>query len=274
MWVLEDQGTPLEGVVVAAPDSAACGIRDGARACLAPGSRGAFGTDGNVVLHEGQARIEAEQAIVVSLAGVGVHTNTDAATFDTSVREQEWSVAVDTGDVIVTRPGAPAQALAAGESIANERPAAEPASAEVQPGEPSPETADTGPEATANTNNQPKPSADELLDQARKSRAAGEFSAAAQAYERLVRTYPNSSKARSALVSLAQLYQGPLAQPAKALRAYERYLERGGPLAEEAHYGKIKALRSLGRNDAAKSATEAFLAKYPASIHADALAGN
>ena len=42
-------------------------------------------------------------------------------------------------------------------------------------------------------------------------------------------------------------------------------------LAEEAQYGKIKALRSLGRAAAAKTEIEAFLAAYPNSAYADDL---
>lgn len=115
------------------------------------------------------------------------------------------------------------------------------------------------------------PSEAELLQQARQQRSDKQFKAAARTYEQFLQAYPKSKKVPATLVSLAQLYQGPLSDPARALRHFDRYLQRGGPLAEEAHYGKIRALRSLGRTGKANTEIEAFLSSYPNSAYADAL---
>lgn len=268
MWVLEDEGTPLEGFVTSA-DRETCGTRDDARACLEPGSRGSFEADGNLELEEGSAQVEAEGPIVVFLAGVRVQAATDSANFNATRRARSWTVSVDSGTVTLTKPDGASQVLEAGESTGNEAPA--PAKPPVEPAAEDSESSEAGNTAGASQRRAPTPSIDELLERARKQRAAKDFAASAQTYEQLLRTYPNSSKARATLVSLAQLYQGPLDDPAKALRHFDRYLERGGPLAEEAHYGRIRALRSLGRGAVAKAEVEAFLRAYPNSAYADAL---
>lgn len=266
MWVLEPQGTPLEGVV-AAMGSEACGTRDDARACLTPGSRGTFENDGNLQLHEGTARVEAQGPIVLALAGVGVQATTDAANFSATSRALAWTVAVESGTVTVTDADGASQVLEAGES-ADSEPLAKVAGDAPQTSESS---ADSEPSEHAGASSKPVPGADTLLELARSQRAARDFAAAARTYEQLIRAHPNSPKVRATLVSLAQLYQGPLDDPAKALRHFDRYLERGGPLAEEAHYGKIRALRSLGRAGEAKTEVDAFLRTYPDSAYADAL---
>jgi hypothetical protein len=48
-------------------------------------------------------------------------------------------------------------------------------------------------------------------------------------------------------------------------------LVRGGPLAEEASFGRIRALRALGREDDVRAAVSAFLATYPDSALAPSL---
>ncbi|PRP98590.1 tetratricopeptide repeat protein [Enhygromyxa salina] len=267
MWVLEHRDTPLEGVVTATARET-CGIRANARACLTPGSRGAFEPDGNLQLHDGTARVEAEDPIVVSLAGVRVQATTVAADFSATRRARAWTVSVERGTVTVTGPDGASQVLEAGESAGSDPPDAAVPVAAIEPAEP--EAADPL-DPPKPSPKQPVPSADELLTLARSQRAARNFSAAASTYEQLVAAYPTSPKVRATLVSLAQLYQGPLDDPAKALRHFDEYLDHGGPLAEDAHHGKIRALRSLGRATDAKAEVDAFLSKYPNSAHADAL---
>ncbi|MCA9695441.1 MAG: hypothetical protein KC636_38035, partial [Myxococcales bacterium] len=53
----------------------------------------------------------------------------------------------------------------------------------------------------------------------------------------------------------------------RAARAFERYLGRGGPLAEEAHWGRIQALDKLGDVDGRARALAAFTAAYPSSVY-------
>ena len=55
-----------------------------------------------------------------------------------------------------------------------------------------------------------------------------------------------------------------------ALRAFSRYLSRGGgALAEEAHWGKIRALHRLGRRSARDAAIDALRRGHPASVYLD-----
>lgn len=107
-----------------------------------------------------------------------------------------------------------------------------------------------------------------LLALARQHRSAGRYGEAASVYRRVVAEYRGSAEAGTALVSLGELELSQLGAPAAALRSFERYLQRGGPLAPEAHYGRIRALRQLGRQDEARVATEQFVQKYPKSVQA------
>ncbi len=116
-----------------------------------------------------------------------------------------------------------------------------------------------------------EPTAAMLLAQARSLRGAGRYAAAATAYQRLIGAHPRSAEARAALVSLGELQLSQLAQPAAALRSFEAYLTAGGALAQEARYGRIRALQQLGQVAAAREATAAFLRDYPGSAQARTL---
>ncbi|MCA9683763.1 MAG: tetratricopeptide repeat protein, partial [Myxococcales bacterium] len=253
-----------------------CGKRERARACLSPGSRGGFEADGNLQLQEGSTRIEATGPIALLLTDVRVEVTTETADFRASQEVQDWSVLVESGTVTVTGPDGASRVIDAGESAGSEidrQAAAADVDAGAVPTNDSEEATDVADTVGTSKIKEPTPSADELLALAREQRAAKDFAAAAKSYERMLRAYPSSPKVGATLVSLAQLYQGPLADQAKALTYFDRYLDRGGPLAEEAHYGKIRALRSLGRSAAAKTEVEAFLRSYPDSAYADALRG-
>jgi hypothetical protein len=275
VWLLEPRGTPIEGVV-AATDAETCGSRKDARACLTQGSRAVFESDGNLQLRDGSAHVEARGPISVLLADVRVQASTDAANFIATLRARAWVVSVESGMVTVTRPDGASELVEAGESARGGE--SELAPTEATPAEATPAEA-TPAEATQPVDepiekvkpSKPTVSAESLLELARSQRVARDFAAAARTYEQLIRDYPSSAKVRATHVSLAQLYQGPLDDPANALRHFDQYLDRGGPLAEEAHYGKIRALRSLGRNAEAQTEVEAFLQRYPESVHADAL---
>lgn len=272
VWLLEPRGTPLEGVV-AATDGEACGTRRDARACLTQGSRAVFEPDGNLQLRDGSAHVEARGPISVLLADVRVEASTDAANFIATLRARAWVVSVESGMVTVTRPDGASEVVEAGESARggeSELAPAEATPAEATPAEATPVDAPNEPSEKVKPS-KPTASAESLLELARSQRVARDFAGAARTYEQLIRDYPSSAKVRATHVSLAQLYQGPLDDPANALRHFDRYLDRGGPLAEEAHYGKIRALRSLGRNADAQVEVEAFLQTYPESVHADAL---
>jgi hypothetical protein len=89
-------------------------------------------------------------------------------------------------------------------------------------------------------------------------------------YRELARTYPKSAEAYLSRISLAQLEltQG---NPHQALPVFEAYERLGGPLLQEAEYGKIQALGALGRTDEERAEIRRFLARHPKSLQAAAL---
>ncbi len=119
-------------------------------------------------------------------------------------------------------------------------------------------------------------SAGELMAAARDLAARGKLAVAAQAYEKLIATYPSSSEARAALVSLGRV-QASRGKHSAAVAMFTKYLAGGGgPLGEEAHYGKIGSLHALGRTADRDKAIDALAAAHPRSVYlskARALAG-
>jgi hypothetical protein len=111
----------------------------------------------------------------------------------------------------------------------------------------------------------------ELLRTASEARAQGQFARAAQAYRRLQTGYPGTAEARTSVLSLAELELSHLGRPAQALRSFDKYLQRGGALSREALYGKIRALRALGRHTQERQSIRTFLDKYPRSTYATTL---
>lgn len=117
----------------------------------------------------------------------------------------------------------------------------------------------------------PPLSANELLARARELRAKGRYAEAAATYRKLLALHPRSDQARAAVVSLGELQLSQLGKPEAALSSFDTYLKSGGALAQEARYGRIRALRKLGRLGDERSAIEAFLRDYPRSVQAAAL---
>ncbi len=109
-------------------------------------------------------------------------------------------------------------------------------------------------------------SASEMLAKARELRGAGKLRKAASVYSELARVYPSSPEAHAAAVSLGQV-QVQRGQLRRALRAFDRYLRRGGPLAEEAHWGKVQTLHALGETDKRDAAVAAFASAHPRSVY-------
>lgn len=108
---------------------------------------------------------------------------------------------------------------------------------------------------------------------AQKERRANHWQAAADAYANLIAQYPHSSEAEVALVSLGQLALEKLDRPAQALVHFERYRARrpSGVLAQEAHYGKVLALKRLGRTGLERQAIELFLERFPSALQVPSL---
>jgi TolA-binding protein len=114
------------------------------------------------------------------------------------------------------------------------------------------------------------PSAAELLSRAQDARSVRNYAGAVKLYRELARTYPKSAEAHLSRISLAQLEltQG---NPQQALAGFEAYERLGGPLLQEAEYGKIQALGALGRTDEEGAEIRRFLARHPKSLQAAAL---
>lgn len=115
------------------------------------------------------------------------------------------------------------------------------------------------------------PTAAELLSRAGKARSRAAYRAAAQHYEQLIRSYPQSAEASPARVGLAEVRLAHLGDARGALALYEQYLASGGRLAREAHYGKIQALRALGRAQDARAEAVLFSKRYPKSAYTRSL---
>jgi hypothetical protein len=115
-------------------------------------------------------------------------------------------------------------------------------------------------------------SAAALLEQARELRAAGKFTEAVGVYRKLESSYRGSREAVTALVSLGDLQLSRLHDPSSALQAFDAYLaSHDKVLWREAQYGRIQALRALGRNADERRAIEEFLRRYPTGVQKDAL---
>jgi tetratricopeptide (TPR) repeat protein len=114
----------------------------------------------------------------------------------------------------------------------------------------------------------PRESADDLLKEAQARLGEGRTADAVTAYKTLLERYPSSGEARAALVSLGRLSLSG-GSAAEALGYFERYLAgAGGPLRVEARYGRIQALRRLGRAGDELTAIQEFLAAHGESVYA------
>ena len=165
---------------------------------------------------------------------------------------------------------APAPRIASGPDLSTS-PAAPPppaASTVNLPAIQQPDQAHTGTPRPVDAPPPPDPTPERLLDEARRRRADADWEGAAAAYEKLVARFPSTGEARVALVPLGTLRLEHLGNAVGALRAFETYLARAstGTLAEEASWGRIQALRALGRNVEAVEALRDFLEAFPDSL--------
>jgi tetratricopeptide (TPR) repeat protein len=139
--------------------------------------------------------------------------------------------------------------------------AAEPNSA-ATPAPSAPRAADTGARAPAR----------DLLGRARALRAQGAFREAADAYRAAYASDRHGAEGRTALVALGGLLLSDLNDPAGALQAFDGYLaEHKGVLTQEAEFGRIRALRALGRYESEKAAIQSFLGAHPEGPDAQVL---
>jgi hypothetical protein len=108
----------------------------------------------------------------------------------------------------------------------------------------------------------------ELLFRAQALRRAGRWQAAVEAYDELIRRHPASAEAGSSRVSKGSILLERLRRPGAALRSFDSYLKgsRHGTLAQEAAFGRISALRALGRQEKEREAIARFLEEFPDAI--------
>lgn len=131
------------------------------------------------------------------------------------------------------------------------------------PDAPAPRTpAPTAPRAETKSAEQPA----DLLREANRLRARGQWAEAAATYQKVIDLGPDSAEAYPADVALGNLeLQQNRALP--ALSRYEHALARhpNGALAEEARWGKARALRAAGRTAEERAALEDFRTRHPDS---------
>ena len=108
-----------------------------------------------------------------------------------------------------------------------------------------------------------------LMALARNRKAAGDWRGAAESYKTLIRQFKDTDEARTSLVSLGQIYLKHLGRPDEAVRLFDGYLKRSGPLAPEAFYAKSQALRAMGRASYETATLRRLLAGYPTGIYAE-----
>jgi TolA-binding protein len=250
------------------------------------GAEGSWATEagdtvaaGEVMPAETWLRVEQAACMAQGDARLCADAGSRVRVMDADARQlelAEGAVAVVAGQWSVQLAGQQ-HTLRAGERLAVETTLAvapEPAAVEPEPAEAEPEPEPTT-EDPASVAGEPKPrraghgprlDAAALVERARKARGEGRLADADRDYSALMRRFPSSSEARVSRVALAQikLRRG---KAKAALRLFDKAAKAGGPLAEEAAWGKLQALQRLGRTSALHEAAEAFVAKYPTSVY-------
>ncbi len=114
------------------------------------------------------------------------------------------------------------------------------------------------------------PSSATLLAEAERLRKSGDWRAVEAAYRALIDGYPNAPESNIAIVALGGVYLEPLARPLDALALFDQYLSKKpmGTLAEEALFGKSRALSRLGRTEEERIVLERFIQRFPKSPRA------
>jgi hypothetical protein len=108
-----------------------------------------------------------------------------------------------------------------------------------------------------------------LLRQANRARSGGQIDRAVMLLKELQAKFGNSPEAHVSSVSLGKLLMLSSSHGA-ALLQFTRYLERSGPLEEEALVGRAQALQGLGRGGEERATWQRLLARFPSSVYAAA----
>jgi TolA-binding protein len=113
-----------------------------------------------------------------------------------------------------------------------------------------------------------RPSASALFESAAVARHAGDHSRATKLYRSLIRAFPESPEAQTALVLFGRMLLDE-GDDEGAIVEFDRYLQSKGVLEQDALVGRALALERLGRPADASQAWLALLRTYPNSAHAD-----
>ena len=120
-----------------------------------------------------------------------------------------------------------------------------------------------------NTHEASLPTPQSLLAAAQRELAAGDQKAARRRYRELVDQFPTSAAGLTARVSLGRMLTAA-GDLRGALDEFDTYINQASgqrPLIQEAHYGRIRCLRALGRTSEAREAIDDFTQRYPGSLH-------
>ncbi|MEX1365463.1 MAG: tetratricopeptide repeat protein [Nannocystaceae bacterium] len=260
-------GVPLGRWVVARAET--CVTTGRSRGCVSSGSRLRVHDDGielaaGTLQLWGSATVRTEAGeLVAEDAQLRVSLDGDRPAVDTIA-----------GAVTLREDDREAQRVAAGERVAMGLVARAEPDPELPEPEPEPEPVEPPPPSVVrplskSATGSPYPAAaapGDLLSAARRHVARGQVDKALQAYATLRRQFPRSPEAQAANVSIGQL-ELRRGRSKSALRAFQRYLGEGGPMAEEAHWGKIQALHRLGRTRERDTAIATLRKAHPSSVY-------
>lgn len=107
-----------------------------------------------------------------------------------------------------------------------------------------------------------------LFAEASRARRQGDTPRAIALYQDLQRRHPSAVESQAADIALGMLYSEQA--PSAAVKHFSQYLDRGGPLAPEALWGRARALDVVGRTEEARDDWQALLTRYPQSAYAQA----
>lgn len=178
-------------------------------------------------------------------------------------------VVVSRGAVEVRRDGDAPRRVAAGETwtAGDREPSAipEPKPTDSASATPPPVESSSGASKVAAAE-----TAKQLFDRAQRARAQGRLGEARDAFLLLRTRYPNDARASLAAFELARLELDDKGDALKASKLLDSTIENtppGSPLREDAEARRVEALERAGNRGACRAARNAFLARYPTSVH-------
>lgn len=271
-------GDALPMAVWLVADGPACAaLDDTASLCAGEGTvlrvhRG--GEDGRASVEVRRGSVTIDGALAVQTAAGELHGD-EAARFAVTVSADDGAVEVDVqqGELQLVAPEGtrslePGDRVRLGDepsTLELAPPTSEPTAPPTPAPTPAPEPARPSERSSKSTSN-PTTDPAALLVQARARLGEGDERGAAKSYSMLIDGHPSSAEAQAARVSLGQLRLAG-GRPKAALALFDRYLQRGGPLTEEALWGKIQALSALGRREELAAAVDRLVHDLPRSVY-------